>query len=262
MADLTKETVEELRGLLAKAAPGPWRLEEGRFIAAKERLVADCDYFHGPHSDANSALIVAMRNALPALLDLATASLAREGEDGELAALNNLLEMRTADISDLCAQRDEALALAYSRDPFDPTKNGPTYKDLEKAALELAREDTLASNERERSLSAQLAEAQELFDNAVEQIALLRESQVHKDLQAIMKAHNETLARATASESEAAALRERVGVLEKALEPFAKTAEYYEPNEGDDADHLWGENNLKIGDLRRARTALESPDNG
>lgn len=64
--------------------------------------------------------------------------------------------------------------------------------------------------------------------------------------------------RATAAESEAAALRKRVGVLEKALEPFAKTAEYYEPNEGDDADHLWGENNLKIGDLRRARTALEA----
>lgn len=74
----------------------------------------------------------------------------------------------------LSAQLAEAFALAYSPDPFDPSKRGPSYKDCEKAALELAREDALASNERERALNA----------------------------------------RATASESEAAALRERVGVLE------------------------------------------------
>ena len=46
--------------------------------------------------------------------------------------------------------------------------------------------------------------------------------------------------------------------LEEALEPFAKHAGDYEPPEGDDDQRIWGDWLPTIGDLRRARAALEA----
>lgn len=91
---MDSKTVEELRGLAEKATPGPWHYaeREGRFlfkIMSASVYVAETSWHDASPiyptkvgSEANFALIVAMRNALPELLDLA-ASLAREGKDGE-----------------------------------------------------------------------------------------------------------------------------------------------------------------------------------
>lgn len=65
-------------------------------------------------------------------------------------------------------------------------------------------------------------------------------------IEASRKAH----ARAEAAEAALAKARE-------ALKPFADIAVHYDPDEGDNNQPLWGENHLKIGDLRRARAALK-----
>jgi len=43
----------------------------------------------------------------------------------------------------------------------------------------------------------------------------------------------------------------------RALEPFAKQADRYDPVEGDDDHPLWGAHTLTIGDVRRARSASD-----
>jgi len=77
--------IEKLKELEAKATKGPWSLvDNGRFLTGPyDDLVADCDYFYQPGSEENTALIVAMRNALPALL----ASLASKDAEIERQAL-------------------------------------------------------------------------------------------------------------------------------------------------------------------------------
>lgn len=106
--NIDAETIEELRGLLAKATPGPWhhcqpymtvptqRTVHGPIPAERvdyvstwpdkgtpsgHRVVIDMPGREARVRSEDMALIVAMRNALPALLDLAADSLAREGED-------------------------------------------------------------------------------------------------------------------------------------------------------------------------------------
>ena len=82
MIDAAK--IEELQGLDAKATPGPWVRFSDRgatvaiLPAGRSGEVAN---FSSKILEANAALIVAMRNALPSLLDLA-ASRACVGEDG------------------------------------------------------------------------------------------------------------------------------------------------------------------------------------
>lgn len=66
-------------------------------------------------------------------------------------------------------------------------------------------------------------------------------------------------ARAEAAEAEASRLRTENEKLREALTPFAEMASDYDPEEGDDADLAWFEH-PKVGDLRRARAALESKD--
>ena len=63
------------------------------------------------------------------------------------------------------------------------------------------------------------------------------------------------LSAATAAREAAEAKAAR---LEEALEPFAKHAGDYEPPEGDDDQRIWGDWLPTIGDLRRARAALEA----
>jgi hypothetical protein len=52
----------------------------------------------------------------------------------------------------------------------------------------------------------------------------------------------------------------RAAEMRAALKPFAKEADRYEPNEGDDNDHLWAANQshsgLRIKHLRAARDAI------
>ena len=102
---LTPEKIEELRGLLAKATPGPWKnhLVDDTTIVASNGFEIGTTWPGGSvyngfvdpaeQHEINAALIVAMRNALPALLDLAskapaTLSLAGEDAGGLLQALD------------------------------------------------------------------------------------------------------------------------------------------------------------------------------
>jgi uncharacterized protein with von Willebrand factor type A (vWA) domain len=57
------------------------------------------------------------------------------------------------------------------------------------------------------------------------------------------------------------AIRER-DEARKALEPFAKQADRYDPVEGDDDHPLWGAHTLTIGDVRRARSASSNREGG
>lgn len=98
------KTVEELRGLLAKATPGPWSthlVDDTTIISPVREIGTTCDSSQTERDDgyniqyeqmeADAALIVAMRNALPELLDLAASALAAkdkaERERGEIAKL-------------------------------------------------------------------------------------------------------------------------------------------------------------------------------
>ena len=103
MAEITREQIEELRGLLPRATLGPWSVRTMRpntlgpvwIDAPNMRNIADCGNPseltpHGfcayvePHvREANAALIAAMRNALPALLDLAESNLANKPKGGD-----------------------------------------------------------------------------------------------------------------------------------------------------------------------------------
>lgn len=73
---MSPEDVARLRGLLARATPGPWREADDGWIDADSDMVAYGS--DNPRSvainygaDANAALIVAAVNALPELLDAA-----------------------------------------------------------------------------------------------------------------------------------------------------------------------------------------------
>ena len=89
------KTIEELRGLLAKATPGPWKnhLVDDTTIVASNGFEIGTTWPGGSvyngfvdpaeQHEINAALIVAMRNALPALLDLAPKALATLSLAGE-----------------------------------------------------------------------------------------------------------------------------------------------------------------------------------
>ena len=93
MVDAKK--IEELRGLLAKATPGPWKnhLVDDTTIVASNGFEIGTTWPGGSvyngfvdpaeQHEINAALIVAMRNALPALLDLAPKALATLSLAGE-----------------------------------------------------------------------------------------------------------------------------------------------------------------------------------
>ena len=96
------KTIEELRGLLVAATSTDWQTiradpAEGAdvwWICAKNAAGQEVELgslqggFPHPTREARARLIVAMRNALPELLDLA-ASLASAGEDGLCKALTS-----------------------------------------------------------------------------------------------------------------------------------------------------------------------------
>lgn len=123
MVDAKK--IEELRELLAKATPGPWSATEkdGRFlfkIMSSSVYVAETSWHEAspifPTKDgskANFDLIVAMRNTLPALLDLASEALASRAQVGAAEGLCKRFEANPpVDPVDITrALRDWALAL-------------------------------------------------------------------------------------------------------------------------------------------------------
>lgn len=97
------KTIEELQGLLAKATLGPWSthlVDDTTIMSPAREVATTCDSSQTDREDgydieyeqmeADAALIVAMRNALPALLDLASKTLAsaREGEDSPAGILD------------------------------------------------------------------------------------------------------------------------------------------------------------------------------
>jgi len=98
MPDIDAEKIAELRSLLAKATPGPWSthlVDDTTIMSPARQAATTCDSSQTNREDvydieyeqmeADAALIVAMRNAMPAMLDLASKSLApASGEDGEL----------------------------------------------------------------------------------------------------------------------------------------------------------------------------------
>jgi len=72
-----EKTIEELRALLAKATPGPWEVDyldkNGQRVIRQEHIEIATFWHHSVGSiekemEANAALTVAMRNALPSLL--------------------------------------------------------------------------------------------------------------------------------------------------------------------------------------------------
>lgn len=91
------DLIEELRALLAKATPGPWRLhlvDDTTIISPAGEVATTCDSSQTEREDgynieyeqmeADAALIVAMRNAMPALLDAASRIRALSAENEAL----------------------------------------------------------------------------------------------------------------------------------------------------------------------------------
>lgn len=74
------------------------------------------------------------------------------------------------------------------------------------------------------------------------------------EVSAARKRERYNLAAARVSELEA-----QVRELREALEPFAKHACAYDPDESDGHLPMWGAHEIPIGDLRRARAALSAP---
>lgn len=92
MTELSQKDVAELRGLLAKATPGPWEYDHYKAVRGQTATIQStingfshiATVFPEPgfgepwHHDAKA--IVALYNAAPALLALASQSLEREAE--------------------------------------------------------------------------------------------------------------------------------------------------------------------------------------
>ena len=112
---MTREQIDELRELEAKATPGPWTTDDShpRYRAkvycddALGSMVADC---HGSHTvaislkaeDANARLIAAMRTALPALLsEVSRLTAERDAEHTETTRLAFAVKKLEAELSAL-----------------------------------------------------------------------------------------------------------------------------------------------------------------
>lgn len=86
------EEIARLRGLLERATRGPWESLNGRHVFGPDRVLLaelrredeEGDGFPAwEEAAATTDLIVAMRNALPALLDVAEAALRQSGHNRE-----------------------------------------------------------------------------------------------------------------------------------------------------------------------------------
>ena len=217
------KSIEELRALLAKATPGPWEVDyldkNGQRVIRQEHIEIATLWHHSVGSiekemEANAALVVAMRNALPDLLDLATASLAREGEgatdqpkggDANAKAADETINRLRAENTDL-THREKVRREAINKSMNDANERADREQDRANLAFKL-------------------------FDQREEYLASLNAINTE---------------------------------LREALKPFARRADRYDPEGGDDEEPDWSTAapSIRIGDLRRARTALEGRKDG
>ena len=217
------KSIEELRALLAKATPGPWEVDyldkNGQRVIWQEHIEIATLWHHSVGSiekemEANAALVVAMRNALPDLLDLATASLAREGEgatdqpkggDANAKAADETINRLRAENTDLI-HREKVRREAINKSMNDANERADREQDRANLAFKL-------------------------FDQREEYLASLNAINTE---------------------------------LREALKPFARRADRYDPEGGDDEEPDWSTAapSIRIGDLRRARTALEGRKDG
>jgi hypothetical protein len=93
---MTAEDIAKLRGLLERATSGEWVVIHGTEVATRSHGVADaspcCDDDDG---EANAALIAAMRNALPSLLD---------EHERAMAVVRAVAGIKEAPVCDLCGR--------------------------------------------------------------------------------------------------------------------------------------------------------------
>jgi len=222
------KTVEELRGLLAADTSTDWQTvrsdpAEGAdvwWICAKNAAGQEVELgslqggWPHPTREARARLIVAMRNALPDLLDLATASLAREGEgatdqpkggDANAKAADETINRLRAENTDLI-HREKVRREAINKSMNDANERADREQDRANLAFKL-------------------------FDQREEYLASLNAINTE---------------------------------LREALKPFARRADRYDPEGGDDEEPDWSTAapSIHIGDLRRARTALEGRKDG
>lgn len=87
MDDLTTEEIQKLRRLGSEAHDGPWSFwpDYGIRPAPKYGRGVQLSFDGQEEIDSNTALVIAMRNALPALLDMAERCAKAEAERNELA---------------------------------------------------------------------------------------------------------------------------------------------------------------------------------
>ena len=142
MVDAKK--IEELRGLLAKATPGPWKnhLVDDTTIVASNGFEIGTTWPGGSvyngfvdpaeQHEINAALIVAMRNAIPALLDAAS----RAREDALREAIEICKEADAQDDRDNGAAATGAACnaanaiLAHINKPKGGDANAPIYESV------------------------------------------------------------------------------------------------------------------------------------
>jgi len=139
MPDIDAKKIEELRGLLAKATPGPWEVrysprttEECIVVGPRPETMgyAPCilaeDYTgfgEWPVREADHLLVAAMRNALPALLDLA------ERASFPLAG----------DVDELCARLDQRAVCARAKETATALADAIHFKEAAALIRSLAR---------------------------------------------------------------------------------------------------------------------------
>ena len=268
------KTIEELRGLAEKATSGRWKVfaQEREYVGGTKRsvfeiktegkhpqskdhypVVAECQHNlpDGPQrgiwmDEADAAFIVAMRNALPALLDVASSTLTADAGDGELIA----------------RERDNARAecswLANSLLKY--------LSDLQNIARDI-------EDEGDRYYFGSTNDA-DLLKEIVEKIEnygfnrITRASKWPDYIRQSAKAHaraESAEARATASESLVAELREKVERLMKALEDIYRVGDGYNEHRPEDGKYAGttGEGHARCRDIaHRACTALEGRKDG
>lgn len=234
MAEMTREQIEELRGLLAKATPGPWHYaeREGRFlfkIMSASVYVAETSWHDASPiyptkvgSEANFALIAAMRNALPALLDIAETAIRSLETKTREANARNLTRQERDDI--------EAVLLASSQPLYTVSKGG----DANVAGI--------SRNATSPGVTAGASETQESLQVIGECFGA---HGGERRTDAMRRLLTEATARATAAEAEVARLRAALHKIADAQQVPART------------DRDFGFNDARLSAALIARTALE-----
>lgn len=285
------KTIEELQGLLAKATKGSWKFVPWHIEEANAAVRAPTGWLIcSTSSDADSELIAEMRNALPALLDLAskapaTLSLAGEGEkreredaERERDRLRDVIERdrtKTAEIiGGIRAVVGRWSWLGEGRGSY--AWDDDRYQDEFRQMLDALKEAT----DPLRALAADWTDCPQDYQAAridwkarAEAAARIRSlSAENERLKTMLTGGNLEIVeseqawklRAESSEALVAELLEKVERLTKALEPFKDAANQFREDDSDDrifeivaASSSSAGPFIELGELRRARSELE-----